>query len=105
MTVDPKYLIYHDLIGFPALARKKSKSNSDKFSDIGLVIDETRNMLITDKNNHTKKYVKKEYLFRFKIENKMDTDKDIIVEVDGDKIIGVPENRLRSLRKKRRFKK
>ena len=49
--MDPKYLIYHDLIGIQAYAKLKSKRNIGKFLDIGTVIDETRDILITEKEN------------------------------------------------------
>lgn len=100
MTLDPRYIIYHDVIGYDALARSKAKANS-LFSEIGQVIDETRNMLITEKQTQIKKYIKKDHIFRFKIQQKEGTD-DSLVEVDGTKIVGLPINRLRSLRKKRR---
>jgi RNase P/RNase MRP subunit p29 len=101
MTINPRYIIYHDLIGYDALSRSKSKHQNTEFSDIGQVVDETRNMLITEKETHIKKYVKKDYIFRFKIKEK-EGDDVLVVEVDGDKIVGLPINRLRSLRKKRR---
>ncbi|MFW9999458.1 MAG: ribonuclease P protein subunit [Candidatus Hodarchaeota archaeon] len=99
-----KYLIYHDLIGFNTYAKRKSYDK--KFSNIGVVIDETRNLLITEKDNKIKKYVKKEYIFRFKISNYQNNEKDdYYLEVQGNKIVGLPVNRLRSLKKRRRSKK
>jgi len=95
--IDPKYLIYHDLIGFHVLARQVSKDR-DKFSDFGVVIDDTKNMLHIKKDNIIKKLVKKDYIFRIKLE-------DGLLEVNGSKIIGVPENRLRSLKKKKRLRR
>ena len=96
--ISSKYLIYHDLIGFKAYAKLKSKSNSTKFSDIGMIIDDTRNMLISENNNTIKKYIKKDYIFRFKLE-------EGTLEFNGTKIVGVPENRLRILKKKKWLRK
>lgn len=92
--ISPKYLIYHDLIGFEVEAQLKSKSKSSKFLDIGVVIDDTQNMLISERNKIIKKYIKKDYIFRFKLKNGT-------LEVNGSKIVGIPENRLRSLKKKK----
>ena len=92
--ISPKYLIYHDLIGFEVKARLKSKSKDTKFSDVGVVIDDTQNMLIIEKNNVRKKFIKKDYDFRFKLKNGT-------LEVNGTKILGIPENRLRNLKKKK----
>ena len=94
MMISPKYLIYHDLIGFEVKARLKSKSKDTKFSDVGVVIDDTQNMLIIEKNNVRKKFIKKDYDFRFKLKNGT-------LEVNGTKILGIPENRLRNLKKKK----
>jgi len=92
--ISPKYLIYHDLIGFKVEARLKSKPVNAKFLDAGVVIDDTRNMLISEKKNIKKKYIKNDYIFRFKLN-------DGTLEVNGSKIVGIPENRLRSLKKKK----
>ncbi|HUW91471.1 MAG TPA: ribonuclease P protein subunit [Candidatus Nanopelagicaceae bacterium] len=92
--ISPKYLIYHDLIGFRVQAKLKSKPTDSKFMDVGVVIDDTQNILISEKNNEIKKYIKKDYIFRFTLDNGM-------LEVNGSKIIGIPENRLRSLKKKK----
>ena len=92
--ISPKYLIYHDLIGFKVEAKLKSKPVNAKFLDAGVVIDDTQNMLISEKNKIIKKYIKKDNIFRFKLKNGT-------LEVNGSKIVGVPENRLRSLKKKK----
>jgi len=102
--IDPKYLIYHDLIGFIAYTKPKLKLNDKKFLNIGVVIDETRNMLITEKDNKIKKYIKKDYIFRFKIPNYMSEEEEYYLEVQGNRIVGFPINRLRSLKKKRWLK-
>ena len=52
--ISPKYLIYHDLIGFKVEARLKSKPSNSKFLDAGVVIDDTQNMLISEYNNNKK---------------------------------------------------
>jgi len=92
--ISTKYLIYHDLIGFEVEARLKSKPNNNEFINAGVVIDDTQNMLVSEKNNIVKNYIKKDYIFRFKL-------KDGMLEVNGSKIVGIPENRLRSLKKKK----
>ena len=105
MTVNPNYLIYHDLIGLKASARPKSKSDKVAFLDIGTIIDESKHMLISKKNGMIKKYVKKDYLFQFNLLNSTEKEKEQRLEVNGDKIVGRPENRLRSLKKKKWLKK
>ena len=103
--MDPKYLIYHDLIGIQAYAKLKSKRNIGKFLDIGTIIDETRDILITEKENKVKKYIKNDYVFRFKITDFKNNEEEHCLEVQGNKIVGLPVNRLRSLKKKRWFKR
>jgi RNase P/RNase MRP subunit p29 len=92
--ISPKYLIYHDLIGFEVKVKLKSKPENSKFQEVGVVIDDTQNMLIFQNNNKIKKYIKKDYIFRFILDEGM-------LEVNGSKIVGIPENRLRSLKKKK----
>jgi len=65
------------------------------------VIDETRDMLITEIDKKIKKYIKKDHIFRFKLPNYMSGEEDYYLEVQGNKIVGLPVNRLRSLKKKR----
>ncbi|MHA2037673.1 MAG: ribonuclease P protein subunit [Promethearchaeota archaeon] len=103
--INPKYLIYHDLIGIQAYVKLKSKKSSGKFLNIGIVIDETRDMVITEKKLEVRSYIKKDYIFRFKITDLKNKEKEICLEVQGNKIVGLPVNRLRSLKKKRWFKR
>ncbi|MHA1913266.1 MAG: ribonuclease P protein subunit [Promethearchaeota archaeon] len=101
--IDPKFLIYHDLIGIQVYSKLKSKNFSKKFLDIGFVVDETRNLLITEQNGTIKKYIKKDYIFRFRLHPSKEEEEHFL-EVQGNKIVGLPVNRLRSLKKKRWFK-
>jgi len=103
--INPKYLIYHDLIGIQAYIKLISNKTNEKFTDIGIVIDETKNMIVTEKEDKIKKYIKKDYLFRFKIPNNKNNEDDYCIEVHGTKIIGLPVNRLRSLKKRRWYKR
>ncbi|TFG04567.1 MAG: hypothetical protein EU539_10575 [Promethearchaeota archaeon] len=101
MKVNPKHLIHHDLIGIRAQAKTKSNSKNKQFKDIGTIIDDTKNMLIVQKENLVKKYIKKDHVFRFKIFQENNTDHEYLLEVEGTKIVGRPENRLRNLSRKR----
>jgi RNase P/RNase MRP subunit p29 len=103
--IDQKYLIYHDLIGINAYARPIHKVNNKKFVNIGVVINETKNMLITELDNKIKKYIKKDYIFRLKLPTYKNDIEEYYLEVQGNKIVGLPVNRLRSLKKKRWMKK
>ncbi|MHA1508106.1 MAG: 50S ribosomal protein L29 [Promethearchaeota archaeon] len=89
-----RILTDHDLIGFRVQTKLKSKPTHSKFMDAGVVIDDTQNMLISEKKKEIKKYIKKDYIFRFTLDDGM-------LEVNGSKIVGIPENRLRSLKKKK----
>ncbi len=107
LNVNPKYLIYHDLIGFEAYVKLKSKKKESKnFKYSGIIINDTENLLyIKTLNNNIKKFIKKNYIFRIKIPNINQDTKTHLLEVDGSKIVGRPENRLRHLKKKKRFRK
>lgn len=97
MSLNPKFIIYHDLIGLKTYAKLKSKKD-DEFYYIGIIIDDTKNLLITKKKEKVKRYVKKDYMFRLEL-----PDHEKLLEIDGEKVVGVPENRIRSLKKKRRL--
>lgn len=95
--ISPNYLIYHDLIGIDTYAKLKSENKNKEFKHLGIVIDETQNMIITELNNKVKKYIKKDYNFRFTVDGGF-------LLVDGIHIVGNPINRLRSLKKKKRLR-
>jgi RNase P/RNase MRP subunit p29 len=106
-NIHPKYLIYHDLIGFKVYIKPKSRKKENyPFIYAGIIIDDTENM-INVKNTQTqvKKYIKKNFIFRIKIPKKTIDEKSHMLEIDGSKIVGRPENRLRHLKKKKRFRK
>ncbi|MBT6044950.1 ribonuclease P protein subunit, partial [Candidatus Woesearchaeota archaeon] len=54
----------------------------------GKVIDETKNMLIIETNNETKKLVKKQVTIKTKIEGKT-------ITIEGEVLQGRPEERLK----------
>ena len=100
---NPKYLIFRDLIGLKVQAQKKNNAG-ENFTDLGEVSDETYNLLITSSGcdlktdqQTFKKYIKKNYIFRFELHTENEI---LIVEVDGNKILKRPENRIKLLRKK-----
>jgi RNase P/RNase MRP subunit p29 len=107
LNVNPKYLIYHDLIGFEAYMKSKSrKKESQSFKYMGVIINDTENLLyIKTQNQEIKKFIKKNYIFRIKIPKQNQDTKPHMLEFDGSKIVGRPENRLRHLKKKKRFRK
>jgi RNase P/RNase MRP subunit p29 len=96
--ISPEFLIYHDLIGFEVSLKHKSKPQDSEFLFKGTIIDETKNIVIVQKGKQIKKYIKSEFIFRIKLNR--DT-----LEVDGSQLVGKPENRLRSLKKKKWLKK
>ena len=55
---------------------------------VGVVIDETKNMIIIKSDNRVKKFIKKNNLFEFVIRDKS-------VSIDGKKLSARPEDRIR----------
>ena len=90
MSINTKFLIYHDLIGFNVQVKLTSRSSNQAFSDVGMIIDESKNMMVIEWNEKIKKYIKKDNVFKI-----------LVPEQDGKKIIGRPENRIRNLKKKK----
>lgn len=101
MKTNPRYLRYHDLIGFYAYAKLISRKKKENYKDIGMIIDDTKNMLISEKNEVIKKYIKKNHIFRIRLPSEKNDGEESLLEVEGTKLIGRPENRLRNLRKRR----
>jgi RNase P/RNase MRP subunit p29 len=104
ISQNPKYFIYRDMIGLDAWIKHKYKTKPQEFIPIGRVIDETYNLIITSKMDNPedyhqdkKKYIKENYVFRFNVPQ--DQDGNLLVEVDGTKLLKRPENRIKQIRK------
>ena len=87
MVITPKTLIYHCLIGLEA---KIVQSSNPQYVNInGKVIDETKNTLIIEIGNKEIQIPKRNSLFQFRL------SKTKAVEVDGNLLIGRPEERIK----------
>jgi len=92
------------MIGLNAWIKHKYNTKPQEFIPIGTVIDETYNLIVTSKldnpedyHQDTKKYIKQNYLFRFKVPNSSNGYN--LFEVDGVKLLKRPENRIKQIRK------
>ena len=87
MTITPKTLIHHCLIGLRA--KIVQSSNSQYLNFERKIIDETKNTLIFKINEKEKRIPKKNSVFKFYL-----TD-TTIVEVNGKLLLGRPEERIK----------
>jgi len=87
IPVSPRNLLQHELIGLDATVVDSTNICSIGIS--GRIIDETRNTLVISKMGSKKIIPKETSLFRFTLPG------GIQVEVDGVRIIGGPENRIK----------
>ncbi len=84
--IKPKNLIRHEFIG---LKVKVYKSKNKYMEGIeGIVVDETKNMLILETSKGEKMIPKKGTIFHFYLNDK-------VVEVEGDVIAFRPEDRIK----------
>lgn len=107
VPITPDNLVFHELIGLPVRARQKSGKkkrrkrkcppHSQTYRTTGTVVDETKHLLVieTYEQHEEKKFIKVRNMFRFTLPD------GSVVEVDGDRIAGRPEDRLKNIRKKR----
>jgi RNase P/RNase MRP subunit p29 len=100
--IDPDIFIYLDLIGRNLHAKHKTHPHWTEFRNIGTVVSETKNTLKTQNNGTIKIYVKEQYIFRCWIPQ--ERNQKILLEFDGTKITGNPEQRIKNIRKKYRRK-
>jgi ribonuclease P protein subunit POP4 len=77
----------NELIGLNAKVTKST--NQDSMGISGTVIDETRNTLVIRQNNNDKVVPKETTIFQFTLPN------GSVVEVEGNAIIGRPEDRVK----------
>lgn len=102
MRFNPEIFIYIDQIGLNLYGKHKYNKNWTEFRELGKVIDETKHTLVIQNSTSTKTYIKNQYIFRSWLPQ-MDQSKKLI-EYDGQKIVGNPENRIKLIRKKHRRK-
>ena len=86
-TATPENVIRHELIGLHLEVVRSS--NKDLIGQSGIVIDETKNMLVISQGGKRKLIPKSVAIFHFTLQN------GTKVEVDGRKNVGRPEDRLR----------
>ena len=85
--ITPRNIIRHELIGLEA---RVSKSTHRGYVGIrGLVVDETRNMLVIETERGRKMVPKAVSTFRFRLPD------GTVVEVDGKLLVGRPEDRVK----------
>ncbi|MEM3063197.1 MAG: ribonuclease P protein component 1 [Nitrososphaerota archaeon] len=91
IPITPKNILNHEIIGLEVkiVSSKNPLLNNLK----GIIIGETKNTLKILSNNKKKIIPKNVCIFHFKLKN------GEIIEVNGEKIVGRPEERL-----KRRFR-
>jgi len=91
--VRPGSILRHELLGLPVTVAQSTDPGLIEAS--GLVVDETKNMLHILSGGRVRKIPKSNARFAFTLNN------GTLVEVDGEKLVGRPEDRVR--RRKRRW--
>ncbi len=97
---NPKYFVYLDLIGVQLYAKSKFNPTWSEFKPIGSVVDETKNMLILQQDSTIKQYIKNQFIFQCWLPQS--NGDAILLQFDGQKIVGRPETRIKQIRKNRR---
>ncbi len=87
MPITKRNVLRHELIGFEA--RVTNSSDPTLLDTYGVIIDETRNILIIEQDGRAKILPKASSRFMFTSPN---GEK---VEVDGEKLVGRPEGRVK----------
>ncbi len=94
---------FEDMIGKKVYAKRSGKTHGQsKFQDFGYVVDESENTLICSSDvfgTDQKILIKNQYIFRF---HEYDESGSLtIFEIKGALLVGTPEHRIKSIRKKR----
>ncbi len=92
MRVTPA-ILQHEFIGLDAKVVRST--HPDYVGITGKVIDETRNTLVIRQKNKDKVVVKNTAVFHFTLPD------GTIVEIEGNAIVGRPEDRLKKRRRRR----
>ncbi|WP_371802795.1 ribonuclease P protein subunit [Candidatus Lokiarchaeum ossiferum] len=98
----PEIFVYLDQIGLNLYGKHKYNTTWADFRLLGNVIDETKFTLVIQDSSSTKTYIKNQYIFRCWLPQSNGIKK--LIQYDGDKIVGNPENRIKLIRKKHRRK-
>jgi len=86
--ITPQNILRHELIG---LTVKVMRANNPMIEGIrGVVVDETKNMLMINAKSRRVMIPKNVATFRF------DLPRGIRVDVDGERLVAKPENRLKT---------
>lgn len=92
MPIKPENILRHELIGLSVIV---SKSTNRFFIGMrGRIIDETRNTIKLSTRKGARMIPKEVAVFR------LDLPDGSTVEVDGQKLVGRPENRMKTRRRK-----
>ncbi len=86
--ITPHNILRHEFIGLNVKVARANNSNLRGLR--GRVIDETRNMLVLAHDGRKLFIPKDVATFRFKLPD------DILVDVDGSRLVARPENRLKT---------
>ncbi|MCW1296293.1 MAG: ribonuclease P protein component 1 [Candidatus Parvarchaeota archaeon] len=84
--ISPKNITRHELIGLKVKVKKSINNSYEKI--VGKVVDETKNMLVIEQMGREKMVPKKDTIFEFEIEGRK-------IRIDGNLLIGRPEDRLK----------
>lgn len=90
--VRPGSILRHELLGLPVTVTESTDPGLIDAS--GLVVDETKNMLHILSGGRVRKIPKSNARFAFTLNN------GTLVEVDGEKLVGRPEDRVRRRRRR-----
>jgi RNase P/RNase MRP subunit p29 len=97
---NPKYFVYQDVIGMTLYAKSKFNPIWTDYRPIGIIMDESKNMLLAKSESGYKKYIKNQYIFQVWLPQASGMAK--LLQFDGSKLVGRPENRIKQIRKNRR---
>ena len=85
--ITPRNILRHELIGLEV--EVVDDSNPYNIGISGRVVDETRNTLLIDDGGKERCIAKEYATFRFRLPD------GTLVEVEGDKLVGRPEDRVK----------
>ncbi|MDD3042076.1 MAG: ribonuclease P protein component 1 [Methanosarcinaceae archaeon] len=101
----PSNLIYHELIGL--FVKVVDSTNPSLIGIRGPVIDETKNMLLVETSQARELMIPKagtEFIFRIPAKlSEKGRRSDTFVKVQGNLLLSQPENRIKSIKKLRKW--